>query len=866
MTKRLFLILTVLLSTNLFSQKPDPYRLDHKVEPVYQFIHLDLDPDMDFYKGHTSIELEVREEVTSFRLHAKDINITAMEFKKGNDTLSVKYEFQPYGLFKVIPKNEILPGKYFLKFDFNGQYDFKGQGIVKYTKDSLNYLFTHMEPIHARRFFPCFDEPSFKFIYQLEISTLKDHLVVSNTPVEKESIEDEIKTIVFKKTNPTPSYLLAFAVGPYETVSIPGLSVPGRIILSKGYSQHSHYIKENTAKILRALKDYFDMPYPYEKLDFIGVVGEGGAMENPGLVVFEDIFLIDNDQMSLNEKYYRARVTAHELAHMWFGNLVSLKWWDDNWLKEGFAEWLAKEVMLQNYSHLSPMEKIAESMNRPLDDDTKSTTEPIHRHLLGSDNPSEVFGALTYSKSPAVLRMVENWIGKDTFQKAMKIYFEKYRWKNADASDLFEILDDVSAKDVTRVMTDFVFQAGVPIITVFPKNSNTLLLSQQRYKSLENEESYPFLWHIPVALKIHDGSSLIEKYVYINEQKKTFTFSEIDTIKWVHLKNNLRGYYLQILPKDMFEQAIHSDDLSQYEKNDLFTAVRYHYLAGDINPTELLHLGYTLRKSSDFAMIESVSDRITDINNDFTEVINWEDFNLYLDSTCVPLLDEIGYEFDNDEPGKKSNTRSYLFGLLRHNVEVRSRVLEMAKQYLLDGVPISFSNFMYFVLLFYYEGDEAIYEEVLQRLEDPEKSNERYALSYILGWFQNDRLIRRNLDYALNGTIGPFERLNIVLSIHDMYRFERNSKETILPWFHEHYTEFQEQIQQEYLDLYYMTSFISTNDDLDLFNQLFPEKDRSKILNKKISVKIEELKRRQALQKLYSTDINVYLHKFRKNH
>jgi hypothetical protein len=857
-------VILILIFANLFSQADDPYRLNHKVEPVYQLIKLILDPDKDDYYGHTSIDIEIKENLTSFRLHGKQFQITEIELHQDVKSLPVKYKFQEHGLLTISSENELPTGDYTLNLRFKGQYDKRGQGIVKYTKDSLNYLYTHMEPIHARKFFPCFDEPNFKFTYQMEITSPKDYLVVSNTPEEKESVQDNSKTTLFKKTKPTPSYLLAFAVGPYETTPIPGLSIPGRIILSKGYLDKSHYIKENTAEILESLEDYFGSSYPYEKLDFIGPDYPGGAMENPGLVVYRQDYLIDDGQRTNYEKQNLIRVTAHELAHMWFGNLVSLKWWDDNWLKEGFAEWLAREILSQNYPDLVPLGQIAQSMNSPMRDDTKSTTEPIHRQLLGSDNPDEVFGSLTYSKSPAILRMVENWIGREAFRQAMKTYFGIYKWKNTSATDLFKILQNVSGKDVNQVMHDFIYQAGVPIITVNIKNNNTLVLSQKRYKSLENINTYSILWHIPVSLKFYDGNSVQERYLYMDQSRQEVSFPDLDTIEWVHLKSNLKGYYIQILPGDKFERALFSEELSLDEKNDLFTGLKYNYLAGNTNPTELLQLAYSLRKSSDIAIIESTVDRVTDVNNDFVDVVNKDNLHFYFDQTLTTMLESIGYEFNMDESNNKSNARMYLLGLLRHNDEVKDRGIELGKQYLLDDAPITFRNFMCLMLLFYYEGSVDIYEKAIKRLENPKSSSEQYVLSYIMGWFKNDSLIQNNLEYALSGDIGPFERMNIVNSIQQMYRNDKDTTKNILPWFHEHYAIFKEQISQDYLDQYFLTDFIVNYDDLNLFNQLFPEEERSKILNKRIAVKVEEFKRRKELQKLYADEVDKFLEDFKR--
>ncbi len=866
MKRQQIFIILFLFSSLLFSQTDDPYRLSHKVEPVYQFIHLNLDPVKEDYSGYTSIEMEISENLTSFRLHGKEFEITEIELQQDKNSVPVEYEYQDYGFLKIISKDGLTTGKYKLSFSFTGQYDKKGQGIIKYTKDSLDYIYTHMEPIHARRFFPCFDEPNFKFTYQIEITAPKDYLVVNNTPEEKETVKDNNKTILFKKTKPTPSYLLAFAVGPYETMPIPGFSIPGRIILSKGYLDKSLYIKNHTAKILKSLEDYFGSSYPYKKLDFIGIGMPAGAMENPGLVVFGESFLIDSESLSLSNKRHRLLTTAHELAHMWFGNLVSLIWWNDNWLKEGFADWLAHEIILSDFPEVDPMGAISNNINIALRDDSKATTEPIQRDLKGNDNPNEVFDALSYDKSQIVLRMVENWIGSETFRKAIKAYFEKYKWKNTNAEDFFNLLKEVSGKDVTQVMQDFVMQAGVPIIEVRQKDSNTITLSQQRYKSVENANNYKTIWHIPIALKLYGGNDVHEKYLYLDQHAKDFSFPELDKIEWVHLKSNLLGYYLQILPMDLFKQAIQSVELSLYEKKDLYTGLKYGYLAGQTNPSEILELAYAVRNTSDEAIIEATIDRVADIFSTFDEDLDKNNSNVFLNHTLLPFLEKFGYDYNLKESSDKSNARSALFGTLKDNDQVRNRVVEIATQYLTNDVLISYSNYIYLVILFYYEGTASIYEKLRLRISKTKDPSERNVLFWTLGWFNNDTLVQKNLDFSLSDNIESNNRMSILLSIQWMYRFDQNSKKNILPWFHEHYSFFKEKVSQEYLDSWYLLTFINNRNDLDLFNQLFPENERSTILNKNIAIETEGIKRHEELRKLYSKDVIEYLKDFNKKH
>jgi hypothetical protein len=334
----------------------------------------------------------------------------------------------------------------------------------------------------------------------------------------------------------------------------------------------------------------------------------------------------------------------------------------------------------------------------------------------------------------------------------------------------------------------------------------------------------------------------------------------------VHLKSNLLGYYLQILPMDLFKQAIQSVELSLYEKKDLYTGLKYSYLAGQTNPSEILDLAFAVRNTSDEAIIEATIDLVADIFSTFEEDLDKNNSNVFLNHTLLPFLEKFGYDYNLKESSDKSNARSALFGTLKYNDQVRNRVVEIATQYLTNDVLISYSNYIYLVILFYYEGTASIYEKLRLRISKTKDPSERNVLFWTLGWFNNDTLVQKNLDFSLSENIGPSERMSILFSTQWMYHFDPNSKKNILPWFHEHYSFFKEKVSQEYLDSWYLPTFINNRNDLDLFNQLFPENERSTILNKNIAIETEGIKRHEELRKLYSKDVIEYLKDFNKKH
>jgi aminopeptidase N len=212
-------------------------------------------------------------------------------------------------------------------------------------------------------------------------------------------------------------------------------------------------------------------------------------MENPGLIVYLDNFLIDPDQLPLSSKYYIAYVIAHEMAHMWFGNLVTLEWWNDAWLNEGFATWVAGEIVLKAFPELNSMDALYGNFTRSVQEDLAESIKPVVRSIKGNDKPLEAFDALSYSKSQVVLRMLENWIGRDNFRFGLQTYFTKYKWSNTTSDDLLNTMAAVTDKPVRNMMKDFIMQPGVPLVTAQVKG-NTLRLTQERFKTVEVQENF----------------------------------------------------------------------------------------------------------------------------------------------------------------------------------------------------------------------------------------------------------------------------------------------------------------------------------------------------------------------------------------
>jgi hypothetical protein len=376
-------------------------------------------------------------------------------------------EFAGFAAASAIPA-----GPAQLRIEYHGAFNKNGSdGLFKLQDGGEWYVYSQFESIDARKAFPCFDEPNFKTPWQLTLHVNKSDAAVSNTPVQSETDEPGgRKKVVFGETKPLPSYLVALGVGPFDFVDAGKAGknhTPLRMITPKGKAAQAKYAAEVTGPLLAALEDYFGVPYPYEKLDILSVPLFGGAMENAGLITCaQSLMLRDPAQDSIDRQRDYALVVAHEMAHQWFGDLVTTAWWDDIWLNEAFASWMDSKIM----RHWKPeWNTVIDEQNTRLGamgGDELVSARKIRQPIESNDDIANAFDGITYSKGEAVIGMFENWMGEDAFRRGVQRYIRQYAWRNATAGDFLDALSSAGSQPVGRAFSTFLDQAGVPLVSV----------------------------------------------------------------------------------------------------------------------------------------------------------------------------------------------------------------------------------------------------------------------------------------------------------------------------------------------------------------------------------------------------------------
>ena len=399
---------------------PEAMRLPDTVRPIGYDVALTVVPTEARFDGHMIIAAELRAPANVVWLNATGLDVRAVTINGAAATV-VPGGSDVIGIQSAAP----LPaGPATLVIDYSGEISSKNErGVFKEKEGGRWYTFTGLAPIEARRAFPCFDEPSFKVPWKVRLKVKRDDMALSNAPAISETIEGDFKIVQFAETKPLPSYLVNFAVGPFDAVDAGSAGGPGkkgtpvRIIVPRGRGAEARFAKEVTVQLVNRAEGYFGIPYPYEKLDVIDVPIFGGAFEAPGLVTFAQSLILsapEKETVGFHRAYID--VAMHEIAHQWFGNLVTAQWWDDIWQSESLAVWTANRL-IENWKpewH-EDSERAARTVSG-MAMDSLVTARRIRQPIENKDDMANLFGAITYFKGSAVIDMFENWLGREAFR------------------------------------------------------------------------------------------------------------------------------------------------------------------------------------------------------------------------------------------------------------------------------------------------------------------------------------------------------------------------------------------------------------------------------------------------------------------
>src|SRR6187200_1340072 len=502
-----------------FNFNETPGKLPKEVVPTEYAIRILPNLDNFTFAGSETVKLNVRSPVHQLVLNGLELKIEAASVDgKELPVSAIKADNEKELLTLPLP-SELAAGDHALTLRFTGKINQQGQGLfyMRYQEQGSGsrkvMLGTQFEATDARRFFPCWDEPAFRARFQLTVVVPENWLAVSNMPIESEQKVAGGKEVRFASTPPMSTYLNVFVAGELDLIESRVGPTQIRVIATKGKAELGRYALEASAEILKYYNDYFGVTYPLPKLDQIAIPGGfGGAMENwGGITYYESRLLFDPKSSSAETKQDIYEVLAHEMAHQWFGDLVTMAWWDNLWLNEGFASWMGSkctaqfnpqwEVWLRREFPRDPSRRAGIAKEAAMEGDARSTTHPIQQPVATEAEANSAFDDITYKKGQSFLRMLESFLDEDVFRQGIRRYIAAHKYSNTTTADLWNALSEASNKLVAEIAAGWTEQPGFPVVNVNRETDDKVRLYQERF-TVNFTNAPPLLWQIPLTYSV----------------------------------------------------------------------------------------------------------------------------------------------------------------------------------------------------------------------------------------------------------------------------------------------------------------------------------------------------------------------------
>jgi aminopeptidase N len=772
--KRIFAVLTFLVLTFSLARAQ---RLPEVARPENYKLTFTPDLDKATFEGDETIVIEVLKPTSEITLNSAEIDFHEVSITSGGSTQKATVTPQKENEMVVLTvEKPLTAGPATMHITYSGILNSEMRGLYLGKDDQgRKYAATQFEATDARRAFPSFDEPDYKATFDITVVADKGLAAISNQKVLSDTDGPGDKhTVRFATTVKMSSYLAALVVGNFEYVEGEQDGIPIRVWATTGKKDMGKFALESAEHVLAYYDKYFGIKYPYGKLDLIGLPDfSAGAMENTACITYRDVLLlIDEKQGSVDLKKTIASVIAHEMAHQWFGDLVTMKWWDDIWLNEGFATWMSSK----------PIEAWRPEWNFDLDDvsnaggtlnvDSLVNTRPIHQAAETPAQIQELFDGIAYGKAAAVLRMLESYLGEETFRAGVNAYLKQHQYANATAEDFWDAQAKTSRKPVDQIMPTWVKQAGVPIVNVKTQcsgNSTSVTLTQKRYfvDRLKFEEPNDQIWQIPLCLQ-GSASGKNAKCEVLTKREETFNLPGCST--WVLANAGATGYYREGFDPSAV-RALAADaetKLTPAERivvqNDIWASIRVgHEPVGDY-----LAFAQGLQSDRNRAVMEDVLGRLNYIGQYLASDSDRDTYRSWVRQYLAPAMREVGYQEKPGDSDELRTLRSRLFGAMGYDArdpEALAEARKLADQTLTDPASVDHQLAGGALGLAAINGGEDYYDKIMVALKNAKSPEEYYGYLYTLPQFKDPKLLERTLEFAISPDVRSQDALGVVTSV-----------------------------------------------------------------------------------------------------
>ena len=770
---RLCALLILSLATTAFAEGPfdfesTPGKLPKDVVPKRYTVRVEPEIEAATFRGRETIEIEVRRPVRQLVLNTNELEITRAQL--GDTPLTPQLDAGRQTL--TFPLAEELPaGTHRLEIEFAGKLNEKPAGLFltryRVGAEEKRGLATQMEPADARRMFPCWDEPVFRAAFELTVVIPAGLTPVSNMPIAAEQpLEGGRKEVHFAATPSMSTYLLALFVAEFDVIEDEVDGVKLRAFTAPGRSEEARYALEATKKILPFYHEYFGTAYPLPKLDQVSLPSTGASgMENWGAILYNDTALLYDPATSSPSTRERVfAVVAHEIAHQWFGNLVTMAWWDNLWLNEGFASWMGTKATDHFNPEWQTWLRAAGEKEGAMALDARASTHPIQQPVATEEEASDAFDEITYLKGQSFIRMLESYLGETSFRGGIRSYMQKHAWSNTTTADLWAALEETSGKAVRALAASWTEQPGFPVVTLDEVAGPAVAIAQERFTmGLEKPES--LFWAVPIALG--PAAAPLDAQMVLLKEK---TLAPLPIEPGQALKANLGavGYYRVRYDDPLFKRLRKAVPLMAVaDRLDLLNDAWAMAAAGRTPVARFLDLVETLGDDPAYVIASRILSACASIDHLERGTPGEAAFQTWARRALHPHLTRIGWEARPNEKPLDARLRGELIGSLGAlgDPEVIAEAQRRFRLFLGKGTALSGDLRRAVLTIAGREADAETWEK-LHELARAESSTElRHEYYAALAAPRGPELAGRTLALSLTTELLPEDALGLISAV-----------------------------------------------------------------------------------------------------
>ncbi len=752
----IFLFLTT-SATGLQAQ-----RLPNTVAPSHYKLLLDPDIGQQKFTGEETITVQVQQATSEVVLNSLGLEISLAEATLADKTLTAQVTYdQPNEMMRLTFAEPMAKGIVGLHLKYSGKLTTGLRGLYLSKSARRQYAVTQFEGTYARMMFPGFDEPAFKATFDLSVIADKGDTAISNGRIAKdEPLPGSTRHKITFSTSPSMStYLVALAIGDWQCLERTVDGTPIRVCAEPDKKRYGQFALEAAAQSVHFYNQWYGIKYPFEKLDMLAIPDyEWGGMENTASIFYRDTaLLMDEKTASVFSKQGHATVVAHEIAHQWFGDLVTAAWWDDIWLNEGFATWMERKPIRAWHPEWHLEDDEAATSQRIIGLDSLSAARAIHGDPRTSAEIKEMFDGITYQKGGAVLGMLESYVGPEVFRNGVNAYLKAHANGNATSADFWEAMAKVSGKPVDKIMPTFVMQPGVPLVTVSASCSGgkqTLELSQQRFllSSSSDGAKQGEVWSIPICTKSATGSSCN----LLDKQSTRFPTSTCDG--WLMANRDAKGYYRVHYqdPKNLKDVASAAEkDLAVPERiafvEDLWAMTR----AGKEPVQTFLETAGRLRTDHNRLVVDFIAGHLDTIGRSLVPEQKQPFFKAIIQRQFAKMAQEIGWTSSANDDDDRKALRASLLGILGSAGEpdAVAAAQKITQSYIKDPGSVEGTIIGPALAVAAENGDAALYDQFAQAMANARNTEDYYHFLFALTSFRQPELAQRTLALVDQGKV-----------------------------------------------------------------------------------------------------------------